>query len=467
MILPFILIGFNIYSVFICIMLNSNAHLLYLIFPILFSSYYRSKKWIISCLLLTITEFILLYFYNQSLFTFTGSLEFFIHSLVILLFIIILSVGHSVRAGKEWESIANENKRMNTVLLAKEGYLELFFEHTQDAILVFSPDQHIIATNTAFEKVYGWKQEEVIGQKVQLVPNEALLDVEYRTKRILEGNTYHFLRSTELRKNGETFEAELTIAPIYDSKKQVTAITIIARDITSRIQAEKLMIDTEKLNAIGEIAASVAHEVRNPMTSISGFVQMMNNDPANPYKAYTEIMYNEIERINLIVSEFLILSKPNINLSSRFYVEDVLESVLQLMEHEISDRRIEHHVQLPPERFEMYGNKNSIKQVFINLLKNSCEAIHKRGLLTIAVSYKVETVNISIRDNGPGMDDETLQNLFEPFYTTKSEGTGLGMMITKKIVIDHNGKMIVKSNLNEGTETKLTFPLASNDENTA
>ena len=255
------------------------------------------------------------------------------------------------------------------------------------------------------------------------------------------------------------FDAELTLAPIYDVEKKLVATSFIARDITLMLQAEQLEIETEKLKAIGEIAASVAHEVRNPMTSISGFVQMMNSDPANPYRAYTEIMYSEINRIDLIVSEFLVLSKPNLKKSTEFYIEKSLRDIVSIFETEFINRSIFFDVQIPKNNAIIRGNEDGMKQVFMNVLKNSYEALEKNGMITVVVTFQDEVVSIFIRDNGPGMDPETINNLFEPFYTTKTEGTGLGMLITKKIIVDQGGTITVKSKKNHGTETTITLPL--------
>ena len=262
-----------------------------------------------------------------------------------------------------------------------------------------------------------------------------------------------------MRKDGTIFNAELTLAPIYGVDKKLVATSFIARDITLMLQAEQLEIDTEKLKAIGEIAASVAHEVRNPLTSILGFVQMMNKDPANPYQAYTEIMSTEINRIDLIVSEFLVLSKPNIKKSNEFYIEKPLREVVSIFEPEFSKRSIFCDVRIPKNNAIIRGNEDGMKQVFINILKNAYEALVKNGIITVIVTFQVEAVSIFIRDDGPGMDPETFNNLFEPFYTTKTEGTGLGMLISKKIIVEQGGTINVFSKKNHGTELTIVLPL--------
>jgi len=348
---------------------------------------------------------------------------------------------------------------MDVLLMSKESYLDLFIEHTEDAIVVFDLDQNIVAMNPAFEKTYGWKREDCIGRSPRLFPLSEDATIAERTKNLLNGKSYHFLRTKEMRKDGTVFDAELTLAPIYNSENKLVATSFIARDITLRLQAEQLKIDTEKLKAIGEIAASVAHEVRNPMTTISGFVQMMNSDPANPYPTYTEIMYNEINRVDLIVSEFLLLSKPNLTKSTEFSIEKSLRDVVSLFETEFSNRSIFYDVRIPTNNAIISGNEDGMKQVFINLFKNSCEALGENGIITVIVKSQDKMVSIIIRDNGPGMDSETIENLFEPFYTTKTEGTGLGMLITKKIIVNQGGTLTVKSKIGHGTETTIILPL--------
>ncbi len=298
-----------------------------------------------------------------------------------------------------------------------------------------------------------------MGRSPRLFPLSEDAAIVERTKNVLDGKSYHFLRTKEMKKDGTVFDAELTLAPIYDSEKNLVATSFIARDITLRLKAEQLEIESEKLKAIGEIAASVAHEVRNPMTSISGFVQMMNNDPANPYRAYTEIMYTEINRIDLIVSEFLVLSKPNLKKFNKFFIEQTLRDVLVMFEPEFTQRSIVYESHIPANTAMISGNEDGMKQVFINLLKNACEALVDNGFISVTLTRQDNSVLITIHDNGPGMDQHTLDNLYKPFFTTKQEGTGLGMMISKKVIVDQGGTMNVSSTVNTGTTIVIALPL--------
>ena len=455
----FIIISYNAYIFLINLFVPDLSNLLYLIFPIILITIYNSVRINVLMTLIIGAELsILFYLYSPAYASGNGSIGV-AHVLSLFFLAVLLSVLYSLKIGPEWHTIFGENKRMGTLLTSKEGYLDLFFEHAQDAIAVFSLDRKIIAVNPAFEKMYGWKKADCIGKSPRLFPLSEDIVTNERTQNVLQGKSYHFLRTKEMRKNGSIFDAELTITPIYDRDKNIIAMSFIARDITLKLQAEQLRIDTEKLKAIGEIAASVAHEVRNPMTAISGFVQIMNNDPANPYQTYTEIMASEMKRIDLIVGEFLNLSKPSVQKFTAFSIPKTIREVLTMFEPEFTDRSIRCNLQLPSEDVNLMGNEDGLKQVFINLAKNACEALVNNGIISVIVTHSEETICISIRDNGPGMDQKTIDNLFEPFFTTKDAGTGLGMMITKKIIVDHGGTLTVTSTINEGTQIEILLPL--------
>ncbi|MBE1557064.1 two-component system sensor histidine kinase NtrB [Sporosarcina limicola] len=454
-----ILIGCNSYVFFMNLLGPYQANLLYLFFPILLTAVYH-VIWL-NVLIISSTGMevaILFYFFSPNYLSVTQPSLLFDFAIIFII-VIILCILYLLKIGTEWKSIFSENKRMDAILTSKEGYLDLFFEHAQDAIAVFGLDNKIITVNPAFEAMYGWKIEECIGQSLRFYPSSEDEVIADRIRKVLEGKSYHLLRTKEMRKDGDVFDAELTIAPIYDSEDDVIAISLIARDITLKLKADILKIDAEKLLAIGEIAASVAHEVRNPLTAISGFIQMMNNDPTNPYHAYTEIMDSEINRIDLIVSEFLVLSKPSLKKSTEFYIENTIQDVIAMFKPNFLNSSIVCDVQFHEDSTMIPGNEDGMKQVFINLLKNSCEALKKNGIITIKVTYQQETVSISIRDNGPGMDTETIGNLYEPFFTTKEGGTGLGMLISKKIILDQNGTITVTSKKNKGTKTLIKLPL--------
>ena len=455
----FIILGCTTYVFLINIVTPDTAHLLYLIYPIILTSIYN-VMWlnVLVTIVTTIQLMFLFSLYSSAYFAFNQG-NVLPHAASILLVVIFLCIMFIVTFGREWKAIYSENERLDTIIASKSGYLELFFKHANDGIAVFDLEGNILDVNPAFEVMYGWNQYECIRKTPRFYPPSQDKDAEYRRQQVMNGKSIHAFRTKEIRRDGTIFDAELTIAPIYNDLHELVAISFISRDITHKLLAEKNHLETEKLKSMGEIAASVAHEVRNPLTSISGFIQLMQNDPTNPYTSYTDIISSEMKRINLIVGEFLVLSKPSLQTTTNFYIEETIQSVIEMFTPSAIESSISINYFQSDERRTVSGNEYALKQVFINLVKNSIEAHSENGLIRIESTYRSDKIVITMFDNGVGMDSETLQNLYEPFYTTKKDGTGLGMMISKKIIIDHQGTMSVSSSTKAGTEIIIKLPI--------
>ena len=340
--------------------------------------------------------------------------------------------------------------------LSKQAYLQLFFEYTNDAIAVFDLNNKVIEVNPAFEKLYGWTKEECIGNSLPLVPPKRMGEAIERFQKLLQGESF-IIESEEMKKDGTIFNAQISLSPIFSRDGKVFGVSFISRDISYRKEHERLQMQSEKLRLAGEIAAGVAHEIRNPMTVISSFVQMMQADENSPYKSYVEIVQDEIERIDLIISEFLVLSKPQIKDKEWVNLIEIIRNISAFYQLEFQAKSIHFEFIYSIDEAYIYGNKNQLKQVFINLIKNSMEAIDHNGAIKIALSKQESSYLITIQDNGCGISDEILNRIFEPFYTTKTKGTGLGMMITSKIVQDHFGSIKVFSKENVGTDVHIQF----------
>ncbi|WP_256204248.1 PAS domain S-box protein [Planococcus faecalis] len=309
---------------------------------------------------------------------------------------------------------------MEKALLSKEGYLQLFFETAKDAIAVFDPNNKIIAVNPAFEELYGWTSEECIGNTLPLYPQDMKEDVERRTLDVQQGKSYSLLETIDLRKDGSRFHALITLSPIFDHSQKVVATSIISRDISYQKESDKLILQSEKLKLAGEIAAGVAHEIRNPMTVISGFIQMMHRDPKHLFPEYTELIQSELDRINLIISEFLVLAKPQAVTQKKFSIQQALEDILTLFGSELNLNGIELKKEWQ-EDFQVNGEEHHLKQVFINLLKNAVESMEQPGKIRITItSEKHNKFSISFEDSGIGISEKDLDGIFEPFYTTKA-----------------------------------------------
>lgn len=438
------------------------VNIVYFAIPIIASALYYDTLPTIGLGVISTIEILLLAFVFDQLGGRAPMFYVYLTLFVFISFVLVMTILHSIFFRRIWMRIEEKNESMERALLSKEGYLHLFFETAKDAIAVFDKDNKIIAINPAFEELYGWTQEECIGRSLPIVPPERYEEVAERTLRVQQGESFSLLETQDLKKDGSQFDVQITLSPIIDGAGNVIATSAISRDITYSKDAEKLILQTEKLKLAGEIAAGVAHEIRNPMTVISGFVQMMDRDAGYPYQEYTKLIRSEIERINLIISEFLVLAKPQASTVRELSLKKVVGDIVLLFGPEMNMRNITFQSTWAQEDYLIKGEEHQLKQVFINLLKNSIEALDeldRPGQLNLIVkNHSARQVSLQLYDNGVGIPKEKLSLIFEPFYTSKSTGTGLGLLISQKIIQEHHGTLTIESQEGKGTIATTLLP---------
>lgn len=259
-----------------------------------------------------------------------------------------------------------------------------------------------------------------------------------------------------LSMQGTLVHTEMVRASSTFSGKQIEQVII--RDISERKKNEELLINSEKLYVAGQLAAGIAHEIRNPLTSLKGFLQLITSGRGNINNFY-EIMKSELVRIESIVSELLMLSKPQIYEFVHKDSRQIMADTVNLLETQaiLHGVIIEFHSDYRP--LWVVGVENQLKQVFINVLKNAIEAMQNGGVVTINMSLDEELgVLIRIKDQGSGIPEEQLSKIGQPFYTTKDKGTGLGLMVTYKIIDNHHGKITAESKTGIGTTFIIQLP---------
>jgi signal transduction histidine kinase len=216
----------------------------------------------------------------------------------------------------------------------------------------------------------------------------------------------------------------------------------------------------EKLAVIGQMAAAIGHEIRNPLSSLKGFTQLQQERNPNTNDFYS-IMIQEIDRINYIVNDLMTLGKPKALQFSKVSIEEIIAYTLSITQ-QMSERQgvsIETTMAGPLPPIDSDGKQ--LKQVFINLIKNAIESMHDGGKIEIKVKVVADNkMEISIQDEGYGIEDQNIINLGEPFYTTKKDGTGLGLMVTNQIIGDHKGDFTIESSPGKGTKVVVTLPIS-------
>ncbi|MFC3841883.1 PAS domain S-box protein [Paenibacillus sp. MAH-36] len=351
-----------------------------------------------------------------------------------------------------------KRKQAEDELCATKERLESFIKNNGDAIWVIDRDEKVVETNAAFDKLFQWKSEEIIHQLLPITPPNLAQQTRELHDQVLSGQSVIGFETVRLRKDGSLVDVSTTLSPIHDTTGHIIGIAGTCHDITEKKQAEQMLINSEKLSIAGQLAAGIAHEIRNPITAIKGFIQLMKSGVSEK-KLYYEIMSSEIERIEMILSELLILAKPQLIHSDRKDIRNILAQVTTLLESQAILNNVEIITECEPDLPPILCDQNQLKQVCINFIKNGIEAMSLGGTLLIQVKTQNES-NLILRfiDQGCGIPEHILTKLGQPFYTTKEKGTGLGFMVSKKIIESHNGTVSVFSKDTEGTTVEVCLP---------
>ncbi|MFN7249417.1 MAG: ATP-binding protein [Anaerobacillus sp.] len=309
-----------------------------------------------------------------------------------------------------------------------------------------------------------------------------LEDVDYRGKKDSElAECTEFYREAllfcarsdeETWKNGEITRFEKNIplpdgteknfdtikVPLFNENGTRKGLVVIGRDITDRRIAEEQVRRSEKLSIAGELAASVGHEIRNPLTSIKGFVQLLEEkDQGN--KLYYEIMSKELNRIDHIVGELLLLAKPQKIYFSKNDLSIIVSDIVSLLEPQANMNNVSIHFEAK-QAVIIDCEENLLKQLFINIIKNAIEAYSEKGTVWVEITkVSSESVLVTVVDKGSGISEEFLTRLGEPFYSSKEKGTGLGLTVSHKIVERHNGTIRYSSQERTGTKVEIELPV--------
>lgn len=249
------------------------------------------------------------------------------------------------------------------------------------------------------------------------------------------------------------------ISTFFDSNTQTYLIRL--DDRTERMILEERLAHSGSLSTVGELAASIAHEIRNPMTTLKGFVQLLKLSANDEAIKYLAVIDDEITRMESILSEMLILSKPGMNKKTIFSLEVLVADMIQVMHPKalLEGITIEQKVNSLQNTL-MNADVDKIKQVLLNLFKNAFEAMSPGGTLTTSIELDdAQQLILTISDTGKGMNASQISRVFMPFFTCKPEGTGLGLPFVLKTIEEHGGAISVESEVDKGTTFIVTFPL--------
>jgi two-component system, sporulation sensor kinase E len=372
-------------------------------------------------------------------------------------------------------------------LAQEKGFLETVFNAIQEGIIVTDSSGRITYLNDAACELFGLAGEDSIGkqldERVRGLDWNALthsggpvtrdLEIFYPRNRFI--NFYSVPLVIEPREGtvaavadrGPQTTSEPRTASAATATTEQVGYAIIMRDITeSRRTAEKT-IESERLNALTLLAAGVAHELGNPLNSLNIHLQLMERQAGKiKGKAREELQHSidicrgEINRLDSIVSQFLRAIRPSRPQLRPENINTIVEEAVRFFSAEIEARDIVVETELHSDLPLLQLDRDQMKQAFYNVIKNSFEAMKRRGILRIRTDRDESHVRVSFIDTGGGMSAEALSHVFEPYYTTKTTGTGLGLLIVRRIVREHGGELAIESTEGKGLTLTIRLPFS-------
>ncbi|GHH99471.1 EAL domain-containing protein [Neobacillus kokaensis] len=352
-----------------------------------------------------------------------------------------------------------EQKQLTASLRLRESQYRIITENTQDLIRVIDTNYRLEYASPSHELILGYPPEAYEGhlifemmhpddhQRVEniyanAIQSKAPIETEIRLKHV----------------NGYWIDFELKATPVLDESNEVKQIVIVARDISERKKTERFIRKSEKLSIVGQLATSVAHEIRNPLTTIKGFVQLLQKEIDKPI--YLNTMLAEIKKLEETVSEFLSFDNTRAPSLVETNLTSLFQQVLLIVKPQLNMNNIEIIYETQSNLPSIHCDQAQIKQVFIRILQNAIEAMPDGGTIKVQILSKgMDHITIRFIDQGIGISEERMKRIGEPFYSTKEKGTGLGLLITHKIVEEHGGRIDINSVLNQGTTVDVMLPV--------
>ncbi|EMT51020.1 MULTISPECIES: PAS domain-containing sensor histidine kinase [Brevibacillus] len=329
-------------------------------------------------------------------------------------------------------------------------------------LFVLDEQGRIVEASQMACKLLGKNRMEVINKHVDQIFAGIPEDHRLIRRELLDGVKLYNM-ATSWSNDNQRYELIVDANTLQDESGKTVGAFFLFKDITNLRSFEQKIERNERLAMIGQIAAGTAHEIRNPLTSIKGFLQMFlqsfSENGMDRERTYTEIMLTEINRINSLVSEFLLLSKPRDVQYAIVDLNTVFEEILPIVESQALLYGVEVQFSSRGKLPLVVGDTELLKQVFINICKNGIEAMGEQGTLNIShhIDPDGDKVSIDIRDSGPGIPLYIIDKIFDPFFTTKEEGTGLGLSVCQKIIHDIGGQIRV-STKGYGTTFHILLP---------
>jgi two-component system sensor kinase FixL len=350
----------------------------------------------------------------------------------------------------------NENREL--------AILKSAVENTNEAFVTIDESHKVIFFNKAAEMIFGYSREEVVGHDLDIImapgcSRDHRRAVDQYVKTGIPKRIGHATELIATRKGGEKFPADISFSVSEVAGKLY--FTGIVSDITEKKALQKQIVNSERLAALGQVAAEITHEIKNPLMMIGGFANQLIRQPLDEKTlSKLNIIAEEVSRLEDLLEELKQFHQPGALRKEKIDINDLFSEVFFLTKQECHKKGILTELKKGEKPLIVEGDRDKLKQVFLNLVKNSIEAMKNGGNLSVRSGLSDDVVEIKIEDDGCGIGEDDMEKIFSPFYTTKQDGTGLGLSISKSIIEAHEGSSFtLQSKAGKGTTFRITMPV--------
>lgn len=340
-------------------------------------------------------------------------------------------------------------------LLREKGFLEKVFQALQEGVILLDTEARVTYVNRSACQIFGLHKDQVLGQKLA----QGMRGLDW-SELLIPG--------TVVSRDLEIFYPENRFLNFYITSiddDQELGFVMLIRDITESRKRTEEQLESERLNAFTLLAAGVAHELGNPLNSLTIHLQLLERrlrklgPKAEGLREHLDVASGEIKRLDVIITQFLAAIRPTRPQFQRVQLRDLIEESLRFLKPELDTAGIKVKLDLRSDLPAMPLDASQMKQAIYNLVRNAAQAMPKGGMLTVSGTFTDYEVRLSFEDTGKGISAEQMGKLFQPFSTTRSTGTGLGLLIVRRIVREHGGEIDIESREGMGTRVSLWLPL--------
>ena len=351
-----------------------------------------------------------------------------------------------------------------------EKVSDQILENVNSGVMVIDYDFKVLVFNDAAEKITGYSEAEIIGRRLLDIPLKEHDNHWYIIKSIRERKVFNEEKAYMIRKSGELINIRLSTSLLYNEDNSVKTCICIFRDVTELEELQRQIILADKLSALGRITAGITHEIRNPLLPIRNASEYLLSKFKDEHNNNTDIVkliniiIEESDRLNRFLEQLTNLSKDNIIVGGVCEFHTVLENILLLLRYNIKSSNIDLKIDIDNSEIILPCNEDNLRQVLLNLILNSVDAFNmdydnENKEIRIKGTILEKEFLLEIEDTGKGISKKELSNIFDPFYTTKDSGTGLGLPLSLNIINSIGGKINVYSTLGIGTKVSLRIPI--------